>query len=118
MDPAEKILEKQLRRKEKELEKKNHLSFKYGIEEEINKLLKDKRLKVSDNILEYWENRKANPLYPLAKILLSMPFSETSVEMIFSFLKYLHNDYRTSLSPEMVDAIMFLRSNFHEFYRD
>jgi hypothetical protein len=53
------------------------------------------------------------PLCEVALRLHKLPCSEAAVERVFSHLRFLFGDYRHSLAPERVDALLVVRLN-HE----
>ncbi|XP_060881953.1 uncharacterized protein LOC132953587 [Metopolophium dirhodum] len=71
------------------------------------------RLHYKTNILAFWESQKhdKSDLYKLANIVLAVPATQVSVERSFSGIKFILSDLRTSLSANLLDAIMILRSN-------
>ncbi|KAL5236540.1 hypothetical protein ACI65C_003950 [Semiaphis heraclei] len=71
------------------------------------------RLHYKTNILTFWESQKHDKfdLYKLAKVVLAVPATQVSVERSFSGIKFILSDLRTSLSANLLDAIMIVRSN-------
>ncbi|CAI6373161.1 unnamed protein product [Macrosiphum euphorbiae] len=71
------------------------------------------RLHYKTNILTFWETQKHDnfELYKLATIVLAVPATQVSVERSFSGIKFILSDLRTSLSANLLDAIMIVRSN-------
>uniref|UniRef100_A0A2S2PB42 HAT C-terminal dimerisation domain-containing protein n=1 Tax=Schizaphis graminum TaxID=13262 RepID=A0A2S2PB42_SCHGA len=71
------------------------------------------RLHYKTNILAFWESQKhdKSDLYKLANIVLAVPATQVSVERSFSGIKFILSDLRTSLSANLLDAIMIVRSN-------
>lgn len=66
------------------------------------------------NIMDYWNNLKFEEpqLYELAIVLLSVPVSQVSVERAFSSLSYIFNNYRSRLSPNVLNQVLLLRLNY------
>ena len=57
-------------------------------------------------------NRKAYPcLYEIAKIVHSIPASQTSVERLFSSLDFILNKVRGRMMRNIIDKILLIRSN-------
>ena len=48
---------------------------------------------------------------PIARIVCSLPSTQVSVERLFSHLKLVLRENRASMEAELVDAILFLRTN-------
>ena len=46
-----------------------------------------------------------------ARTLSAMPVSQVSVERLFSGLKFILSDQRASMKADLVEAILFLRTN-------
>eukprot|EP00102_Acyrthosiphon_pisum_P019658 XP_016656868.1 PREDICTED: zinc finger BED domain-containing protein RICESLEEPER 1-like [Acyrthosiphon pisum] len=72
------------------------------------------RLHYKTNILTFWESQKheKSDLYKLANVVLAVPATQVSVERSFSSgIKFILSDLRTSLSANLLDAIMIVRSN-------
>ncbi|KAK2579426.1 hypothetical protein KPH14_002638 [Odynerus spinipes] len=79
----------------------------------LRKFLEYPRLDSKENILEFWDRNKNNipELYSLAKIALSVPPTQVSVERLFSSLKYILSYLRYNLSDNILDDILMLRVN-------
>ncbi|CAI6376851.1 unnamed protein product [Macrosiphum euphorbiae] len=71
------------------------------------------RISYTADILQYWKTRQLTDpeLYQLASVVLAVPATQVSVERSFSGLKFVVSDLRTSLDPELLEAIMLVRSN-------
>ncbi|CAI6352385.1 unnamed protein product [Macrosiphum euphorbiae] len=71
------------------------------------------RISYTADILQYWKTRQITDpeLYQLASVVLAVPATQVSVERSFSGLKFVVSDLRTSLDPELLEAIMLVRSN-------
>jgi hAT family C-terminal dimerisation region len=63
--------------------------------------------------LDYWEQQKyAKPkLFKLSQIILAFPVTQVSVERAFSGLHFVLNPLRTSLEPDVLEDILFVRIN-------
>ncbi|CAG9786569.1 unnamed protein product [Diatraea saccharalis] len=98
--------------------------------EELNKewkmhaLLDFTHLNLSPNleILDYWNNvfrlkkSSGEPQFPCLKkviimLLLVLPFSNASVERVFSQLKLIKSDHRNRLATETISALMATKAN-------
>jgi hypothetical protein len=51
------------------------------------------------------------PLCAIALRLCDLPCSEAAVERVFSHLRFLFGDYRHSLSPDLIEAMLVIRLN-------
>jgi hypothetical protein len=69
---------------------------------------------INSSILLFWENNKSKypRLYSIARRLLSIPATNLSSERNFSAAGFTLNDRRSNLSPENVNYLLFIRSNF------
>ena len=69
---------------------------------------------INSSLLGYWEqNRSSYPrLYRLAIRLLSIPATNLSSERYFSTAGLILTDYRSRLSSQNVNELLFIRSNF------
>lgn len=66
-------------------------------------------------ILGYWSSAvryEYHALYALSRVLLSVPATQVSVERAFSALRFVLNDYRTSMSDESLENILLVRLNW------
>lgn len=65
------------------------------------------------DIIEYWKKRKFNnpKMYPLARVILSAPSTQVTVERLFSQLKFVLTDSRMRLSDVSIRDLMFLKMN-------
>lgn len=63
--------------------------------------------------MDFWETykHKYKEIYILAKIIFAAAPTEVSVERCFSWLAFILNKYRYSLSDENLDTILFIRLN-------
>ncbi|XP_025192072.1 uncharacterized protein LOC112592275 [Melanaphis sacchari] len=66
------------------------------------------RISYTADIFQYWKTRQLTDpeLYQLASVVLAVPATQVSVERSFSGLKFVVSDLRTSLDPELLEAIM------------
>ena len=71
--------------------------------ERLGRLKADSVWKIIDTLDE--------PLLRTAKILSAMPVTQVSVERLFSSMKFILSDHRTSMKQDLLDAILFLRAN-------
>lgn len=92
-----------------------------GDTEEQSELEKYKLARITDfeNGLHWWQSNKHSfpRLYTVARFILSIPASSAAPERLFSTAGRLVN-YRPNLRSEMVDEILFLKSNFDLFKND
>ena len=60
-----------------------------------------------------WEivNKFPDSLQEIAFLFLTLPPTQVSVERIFSALKILKSDLRNRLKADLVNAMLFLRTN-------
>lgn len=71
------------------------------------------RKPLDTNVLEYWHAKRfSNPvLCKLATVVHAVPATQVSVERCFSVLKFILNDYRTSIRSDTLENLMLLRLN-------
>lgn len=65
-------------------------------------------------ILAYWSKAaryEYDALYEVAQLLLSVPATQVSVERAFSSLRFILNDYRTSLGDDSLENILLIKLN-------
>lgn len=76
--------------------------------------LRGERLGSSEDILKFYKNRKQEmpEMFILAEIVLAVPATQVSVERLFSNLAFIFNPLRSSLSPDLLEATLLIRSNF------
>lgn len=69
----------------------------------------------ANGILGYWASSAVrfeyDKLYELARVLMSVPATQVSVERAFSTLRFILNDYRTSLGDDSLENILLLKLN-------
>lgn len=66
-------------------------------------------------IFGYWSSAaryEYDALYEVAELLLSVPATQVSVERAFSSLRFILNDYRTSLGKDSLENILLIKLNF------
>lgn len=84
-------------------------------EGEFDMYLMCANLRPPTTLLEWWQ--KNEHVYPrlsrLAKQLLSIPCSNTTSERVFSDAGFTLHERRSNLNPNVVDKLMFLRSNLN-----
>ena len=83
--------------------------MKGALNKKIEKIIEIGRLKgetVWDVIKQLEE-----PLLTTAQILSVMPVTQVSVERLFSSMKFILSDQRSSMTQELLEAILFLRAN-------
>ena len=75
----------------------------------IEKMIQSGRLK-GKNVWKIIANLE-EPLQTTAKILSAMPVTQVSVERLFSSMKFILNDQRSSTKQDLLEAILLLRAN-------
>ena len=75
----------------------------------IDELKKLGRVKGSD----VWQviTRYPASTQPCSTVLASLPVTQVSVERLFSAMKLLLTDLRSRLKPDIVEAMLLIRSN-------
>ncbi|CAF1460814.1 unnamed protein product [Rotaria sordida] len=91
---------------------------KSNVEQELEKYLTSTSMvrdEEEDDILGYWrEHQKLFPLIAsIARKILAIPASNTSVERLFSSCKNTITDKRTRLGAEKLNKMMFLQKNMN-----
>lgn len=69
----------------------------------------------ANGILGYWSSAASHEydaLYEVAQLLLSVPATQVSIERAFSTLRFILNDYRTSLGDDSLGNILLVKLNF------
>lgn len=86
----------------------------------LQRFYNDQERNEETNLLDFWEKNKfVHPeLYQMAMILLATPATQVSVERLFSGLKYIFSDLRGKLSPNILNAIMVVRTNYRDLCSD
>ncbi|CAK1591073.1 unnamed protein product [Parnassius mnemosyne] len=84
-------------------------SFKIFLEEPL--------LKSSESVLKFWEEKQLiyPQLYQLARVALSVPATQVSVERLFSALKFIVSNLRMNLKDDIIEDILFVRC--YKLYR-
>ena len=83
--------------------------MKGALNKNIEKIIEIGRLKRET----VWDviKRLEEPLLTTAQILSAMPVTLVSVERLFSSMKFILSDQRSSIIQEILEAIWFLRAN-------
>lgn len=117
---AEAVIDKKLKKMKEKQEAEAAKKSSDSIGQKLSDFCNEPRLKIDDDLFQYWEKQKKDSnysvLYPLAQAVLGIPFTQTSVERLFSVLKFVHSSLRTSLQADIVDDIIFLHGNFEKLY--
>jgi hypothetical protein len=68
---------------------------------------------IDDDLLSFWRKKKDEfpTIAAIARKVLAIPASNTSVERLFSSAKITVGDRRTKLGAEKIDKLMFLKKN-------
>ena len=84
-----------------------------SVEEEVCSYLHEKKVKRSEDPLLWWQvHRERFPrLAVLAQRVLAVPASSTASERVFSTSGLIVDQRRSSMTPEMIDALVFLNQN-------
>lgn len=80
--------------------------------DEVDKYLGTNFTYVPDNILEFWAARESEfpRLAKLASKIFALPSSTSCEEVNFSKLKYIADDTRTRLDPNIINDMFIIRS--------
>lgn len=73
------------------------------------------KVHIAKGIFGYWSSvarYEYDALYEVAQLLLSVPATQVSVERAFSSLRFILNDYRTSLGNDSLENILLIKLNF------
>ncbi|KAF0297608.1 hypothetical protein FJT64_004958 [Amphibalanus amphitrite] len=76
--------------------------------EKVSKLPRTKCKTAYDGIADGFPAQ----LQPAAWTLTALPVTQVSVERLFSALKYIVSDARSSMKPDLVEAVLLLRTNW------
>lgn len=70
------------------------------------------------SVLDYWERNKGKlpELFELAKVVHAASVTETSVERMFSTLKFVFSSLRGNLEENLLEDIILIKSNADLFY--
>lgn len=96
---------------------KKKLSQGQGVEQDfmsqLLNYLQANEVSFDTDLMEFWrESKQLWPaLYELATIIHSVPATQVSVERLFSAMKFILNDLRTSLTGDILDDILLIRAN-------
>jgi hypothetical protein len=86
------------------------------IVDEVTKYMNEKQVSFSTlpNPMTWWEEKKQHypHLYELAKKFLVIPATSVTVERMFSISGVMDAPLRGRTAPELLDALVFLKSNF------
>jgi hypothetical protein len=82
-----------------------------AIHHALRSLEQNSRLPKEENVLHWWIDKKENPLYEVARVILAVPATQVSVERLFSGLKFILNPQRNCLGAGVVDDILVTRCN-------
>ncbi|XP_075978168.1 uncharacterized protein LOC142986533 [Anticarsia gemmatalis] len=84
-----------------------------NLQQSFQIFLEEPLLKSSENVLTYWAKSKLKfpLLFKLSTIVLATPMTQVSVERLFSSLRFIMSNYRFSMKDQIIDDILFLRSN-------
>lgn len=87
--------------------------FKTRFMESCTLFMEEEFVDSSVNILTWWEHKqeKYPILHKLANVVLAAPMTQVSVERLFSSLKFVVSQRRLSLKHDMIEDILFIRSN-------
>lgn len=93
------------------LEFENRIESVRNINNILNTYLTWKRIPKESDVLAFWETkRNAEPeLYKLARVVLSAPATQVSVERLFSGVKHIVSHLRYNLQMHVTDDIMGVR---------
>lgn len=71
------------------------------------------RIPLNSNILLFWDSNKNSclELSMVAKVILSIPMTQVSVERNFSALKFILEDKRSNLTKKNLDNILMVKLN-------
>jgi hypothetical protein len=99
-------------------DKQSIVSEKTDVEEELEKYLSSTSVlqnEEDDDILLYWKEHQN--LFPtiasIARDVLAIPASNTTIERLFSSCKNVITDKRTKLGAQKLNKLMFLQKNMH-----
>lgn len=82
-----------------------------GLKEKISNFLRQSMLPEKADIVAHWETEKLfwPKIYELSKFFLGISATRSSIERLFSHLKYIKNNLRQKLKEERMQAIMAVR---------
>jgi len=72
-----------------------------------------KRISRKTNILEFWQAKSTTypELYKLAMVVLAVPATQVSVELLFSRLKFVLSPQRTNVDESILANQLLIRAN-------
>lgn len=76
--------------------------------ERVHRLSREKCRSAKEGIATFYPAR----LQSAAWALTAMPVTQVSVERLFSALKFIVSDARSSMKPDLVEAVLLLRTNW------
>lgn len=94
--------------------KSSQTSTSYTIETTLKAYhIKQTRLSHKVNILKFWKSMENiyPEIYVLAKIILSVPSTQVSVERLFSGLKFILSPYRSNINAQNLEDQLLVRTN-------
>lgn len=99
----------------KESANKSLVSTEINIEYILNSFEYVQRLDKKKDILEFWEeNKNRHPqLYKIATVVLAIPVAQTSLDRVFSSLKFILKDNKNCLNKKTLEEILIIRNNFN-----
>lgn len=93
----------------------DRLKVKRNLEKDFADYDRMTRLPLASSLVEFWNGKKQKDSLPLisfvAHDIIAVPVTEVSVERLFSHLNFILNKHRSSLAPDLLGMIMFLRMN-------
>lgn len=81
------------------------------IKRHIDDFLQYPRISAISDVLQFWDDRRAHPLYDLACVVLAVPATQVSVERNFSTLKFIYSNLRCRLTEQNLANILFIKLN-------
>lgn len=71
------------------------------------------RLDLTQNIIRHWTNKAvvSSEIAEVAKVVLSAPATQVSVERLFSSLRFILHPLRSNISPNLLKDLMVVRAN-------
>lgn len=109
-------LERFLKSKEMTVQITSHNS-NVNISNILNTFEGIKRLERKKSVLQFWEETQSMwpCLYKIASVVLGVPATQSSMEQSFSSLRFILRENRDSLSENMLENILIIKSNYHIF---
>ena len=98
---------KRLKREQKNTPKANEFETKFDVAfNHMKNIPRESRTKLEDALESY-----APVLQEAARVASALPPTQVSVERLFSSLKILKTDLRTRLKDDIIEAMLFLKTN-------